>query len=211
MAPRKNFKKRLAATTIGVVLCSLGISLCLQGQVGLDPFGAFNKGMGNLLGLSLGNFQLLINFFIIAAVFYFNRSLIGPGTLINMFFVGYLIDFFSYIHGQLFSFPPGLLNSGLHLALGLMFLTLGLSLYIMADLGIGPYDAISVAIVEKYPIPFRVCRIIQDVTAMSLAWLVKAPLGPATIIMAFFIGPLVTFWDRHLTTRLLGLPPEAVR
>lgn len=208
---KRNFKKRLAATTVGVFLCALGISLCLQGNVGLDPFGAFNKGMGALLGLSLGNFQLLINCFIIAAVFYFNRSLIGPGTLINMVLVGYLIDLFSWLHSLLFNFSPGWLTSSIHLIAGLIIFTLGLSLHILADLGVGPYDAISVTIVERFPIPFRVCRIAQDVAFMSMAWLVKAPLGPATIIMAFFIGPLVTFWSRRLVAPLLGLPSEAVR
>ena len=210
--PGENFKKRLAATTIGVILCALGISFCLQGQVGIDPFGAFNKGMGARIGLSLGNFQVLINCFIIAAVFYFNRSLIGVGTVINMLFVGYLIDFFSYLHDRLFSFPPSALTSSIHLILGLIIITLGLSLHIMANLGLGPYDAISVAVVERFPkIPFRLCRIAQDVSFMIMAWLVKAPLGPATILLAFFIGPLITFWSRHFTARLLGLPPEAIR
>ncbi|UQZ89847.1 hypothetical protein C4J81_11750 [Deltaproteobacteria bacterium Smac51] len=211
MLKYKHLKKRLIATCVGIVFCAFGISLCLKGNVGLDPFGAFNKGMGALVGLSLGNFQLLINFILIAVIAYFKRSLIGAGTLINMFLVGYLIDLFSWLHSQVFSFPPGLWNSAIHLFLGLTFLTFGLSLYIMANLGVGPYDAISLVIVERVPIPFRICRIIQDSTAMILAWLLGAPIGIATILMAFSIGPLVTFWNRRVTRYILDVPQEALR
>jgi uncharacterized membrane protein YczE len=176
--------------------------------VGIDPFGAFNKGLGAVFGLSLGNFQILTNIVIIAAILYFKRRLIGAGTVVNMFFVGYLIDFFSWLHGQLFTFPPGILTSAIHLVLGLLILTFGLSLHIMADLGVGPYDAISLVIIEKIPISFRLCRIIQDSSAMTAAWLLSAPVGVATILLAFFIGPLVTFWSRNVTRKILRLPPS---
>lgn len=205
-APGDNYRRRLIGTAVAVVLMGLGVSLCLSGHVGIDPFGSFNKGLGAKLGLSLGVFQPMVNCVIIVAIFYFLPNLIGPGMLINMFGVGALIDFFNWLHGALFSFQPTLLMGALHLALGLFIFTFGISLHILARLGVGPYDGIALIIIDRFPgASFRFWRVVQDVACMLGGYFLGGPVGAATVILAFGIGPLVTFWSRHVTRRFLGL------
>lgn len=205
-APGDNYRHRLIATTVAVALMGLGVSLCLSGHVGIDPFGSFNKGLGGKLGLSLGVFQPMVNCVLIVGIFYFLPRLIGPGMVLNMFCVGALIDFFNWLHGALFSFQPTLFTGALHLALGLLISTFGISLHILARLGVGPYDGIALIIIDRFPrASFRFWRIVQDASAMAGGYLLGGPVGAATLILAFGIGPLVTFWSRHVTRRFLGL------
>ena len=50
--------------------------------------------MSALVGMDFGTFQLLVNLVILVAVFAFDKWQIGLGTIINMVFVGYLIEAF---------------------------------------------------------------------------------------------------------------------
>ena len=87
-----NLKGKLLFSCIGVVCIALGTTVCRVGNVGVDPFTAMNLGLSALVGMDFGTFQLLVNLVILVAVFAFDKWQIGLGTIINMVFVGYLIE-----------------------------------------------------------------------------------------------------------------------
>ena len=89
-----NLKGKLLFSCIGVVCIALGTTVCRVGNVGVDPFTAMNLGLSALVGMDFGTFQLLVNLVILVAVFAFDKWQIGLGTIINMVFVGYLIELF---------------------------------------------------------------------------------------------------------------------
>ena len=47
-------KGKIAASTLGIVIISLGIALCRMGNVGVDPFTAMNMGLSELFGIGFG-------------------------------------------------------------------------------------------------------------------------------------------------------------
>lgn len=83
----------------------------------------------------------------------------------------------------------------------------GSALYFNADLGVSTYDAVSLVISEKQKkVSFKVCRILSDLICVSLGVLmcklahmswgeVGAVVGIGTIITAFFMGPLISFFS----------------
>ena len=84
--------------------------------------------------------------------------------------------------------------------------------YFTADLGVSTYDAVSLIWSEKQErIPFQYCRIICDFICVLLgAVLCKAGnvevlgvIGIGTIITAFFMGPMIEFFNRRVARPFL--------
>ncbi|MGK4179929.1 YczE/YyaS/YitT family protein [Lapidilactobacillus dextrinicus] len=198
--------RRSLMSLIGVLIFALGATILLAADLGMDPYSAMNLGVSQLLGWQLGPYQLLLNLLILGLVFLIDRHLIGVGTIFNMALVGYGIQFFSLILLKNLPTPSSLLMQVLVALLGLLVFTFGLAMYIVADVGISPYDAITPMILKvTHSKNYRFIRILQDVTAMVIAILVHGHFGLVTIIVAFGSGPFIIFWERHVLEKLLKI------
>ena len=196
-----NLKGKLLFSCIGVVCIALGTTVCRVGNVGVDPFTAMNLGLSALVGMDFGTFQLLVNLAILAAVFALDKYQIGLGTLINMVGVGYLIELFTWLLGFLPKFE-GLVSAGVHLAIGTLLFTLGVSLYLKTRMGVAPIDAIAPVIVARTRFSYTPVRMAQDILVTVVAVLAGGPIGVFTVVAAFMTGPLITAWNRVATLRL---------
>lgn len=199
----KALAKRIAFSTIGIVIISLGTTVCRIGGVGVDPFTAMNIGISGILGLSLGVYQLAVNIVLLVLVFIFGRKQIGIGTVINMVFVGFLIDFFTWLLTATLPLDGSMLQAGICLVVGVALFTFGVSTYMNTDLGVAPYDAVAIIVAARTPVPYTPARMGQDVLVTAIAFLVGGPIGVFTVIAAFFTGPLITFWNDHATIPML--------
>lgn len=198
--------RRSLMSLIGVLIFALGATILLAADLGMDPYSAMNLGVSQLLGWQLGPYQLLLNLLILGLVFLIDRHLIGIGTIFNMALVGYGIQFFSLILLKNLPTPSSLLMQILVALLGFLVFTFGLAMYIVADVGISPYDAITPMILKvTHSKNYRFIRILQDVTAMVIAILVHGHFGLVTIIVAFGSGPFIIFWERHVLDKLLKI------
>lgn len=198
--------RRSLMSLIGVLIFALGATILLAADLGMDPYSAMNLGVSQLLGWQLGPYQLLLNLLILGLVFLIDRHLIGVGTIFNMALVGYGIQFFSLILLKNLPTPSSLLMQILVALLGFLVFTFGLAMYIVADVGISPYDAITPMILKvTHSKNYRFIRILQDVTAMVIAILVHGHFGLVTIIVAFGSGPFIIFWERHVLDKLLKI------
>lgn len=199
--------KELALRTLlsfaGVVLLAFGIFFFTVGDAGLDPYTALNTAVSDRLNMSLGVYQLIPNFVIIGMVFFLDRKLIGIGTVINMVLTGFLIDGFTFVYEAVFQFEITSAVQVLYLILGLIFFTLGVSMYKSPDLGVAPYDAITPVLSERVALSYKYCRIIQDSAVVAIAYFLGGPIGIITVVSAFFTGPLIVYWDDHFSKRLV--------
>lgn len=208
MAPKTSEKakalaKRVAFSTIGIVIISLGTTVCRIGGVGVDPFTAMNIGISGLLGLSLGVYQLAVNIALLVLVFIFGRKQIGVGTVINMVAVGFLIDFFTGLLTSTLPLDGSIFQAGVCLVIGVGLFTFGVSTYMNTDTGVAPYDAVALIIADRTPAPYTPTRMAQDILVAAIAFFVGGPIGVFTVIAAFFTGPLITFWNDHATIPML--------
>ncbi|WP_430601692.1 hypothetical protein IGJ02_001660 [Enterococcus sp. DIV0724b] len=188
---------------IGVAILAFGAATLRIGQVGLDPYTAANIGIGGVLGLSLGVYQLIINIIILGLVFIFGRKYIGIGTVINMVLTGFFIDFYTWIYTTFFTIKINLFSQAVLLILGVVIFTFGASFYMSAKLGNAPYDAIAPIIVEHTKAQYRTVRVIQDVFFVILAFIFGGPVGIGTVINAFFTGPLIDFWNKKVSEPII--------
>lgn len=188
---------------IGITLISFGAALSQTMNMGLDPFTAINTGASELLGFTLGNYQLFVNAAILAIILFFDRKIIGWGTIFNLVLVGYMIEFFismleSFIDPTQFAFIVQLLIT----VVAILIFTFGVALYMDADLGVSPYDAIAPVITDRVSASYKTVRMIQDIVVVITAWILGGPVGVSTFITGFMAGPLIDFFSNRFTRKL---------
>lgn len=194
-----NIVWRTLMSFVGITILSLGTAFLRGVNVGLDPFTAVNTGISGHLHLSLGVYQLAINLLIFVFIIIMDRKKIGIGTVLNMVLVGFEIQWFSALYTSIFGTHLNAIIIVSNLIIGLLLFTLGASMYMGADLGVAPYDAIAPILSDRFHTQYRTIRIAQDVLFMVAGFLVGGPVGLGTVIVAFFTGPLITYWDRHVS------------
>ena len=97
-------------------------------------------------------------------------SIIGPGTVVNMVCVGYTADFLCWLFLNRIGLQVTMPLRILFLILGTLFASLGCACYMIADMGISPYDSVAF-IITKYAhgkISFRFARVMSDVVVIVI-------------------------------------------
>ncbi|HHX67672.1 MAG: DUF6198 family protein [Miniphocaeibacter sp.] len=202
MSNKETFIKIIFSIS-GVLIIALGAAILNVGQVGVDTYTASNIAIGSLFGLSLGTYQFILNLIFLFFIFIFGRKYIGPGTLITMVSIGFLIDYFTKLISNIIFFDLTFPFKVLFLILGTIFFTFGVAFYISADLGVAPYDAITLVITDYSHIQYKYIRMAQDIIFMISALIFGGPVGIGTVINAFFNGPLIDFWYKKISNPLI--------
>ena len=200
--------KRIIGMVLGILFIGLCVSFLRLSQFGVDPFSAMNLGISGFIGWSFGTWQLLINAIILVVVFFQARSCIGAGTIINMIFVGYIADFICYVANDVVQIQMNLPLRIIALLLAQLMASMGVALYMVANMGIAPYDSVAI-IIEKLThqkIPFHKARVLSDVVVVIIGIIfatasgagIWSVVGIGTIINACFNGPLIQFFKTKL-------------
>ena len=207
--------KRIIMSFIGVVLLAVSVAFCKTATLGVDPFQTLVGGLDKAIPINFGTLYMIINIVLLIFVFIFDKHYIGLATFINLFLLGYLIEFF-YSIIQLFISNPSLIISLLLMIIAILIMCFGASLYITADLGVSTYDAIALIISNtREKGEFRIIRIISDFICVLIGFLlfvlkgasfseIVATIGIGTIITAFFTGPLIEYFNSTFSKPLLN-------
>ena len=189
----EKFGLRLLLTVLGVTVQGFGLSWLVRLELGADPFTNFMVGCDKILPTSFGTTQLIMNLIMFVYVILYGRHMIGYGTIANMVFLGYIIDFFNWIWDGIL--PAGLFDNRwlayLVLIPAFVCLILGAATYMSAGLGASPYDGIPFIVSEQLKKPFKYCRMVWDITFMILGVLLGGGFGVVTLAVAFFAGPII--------------------
>lgn len=200
--------KRAGMMILGILFIGLCVSFLRLSGFGVDPFSAMNLGISGFIGWSFGTWQLLMNAVILVIVFFQARHCIGAGTIINMIFVGYIADFVCWLAQDVVQIEMSLPLRIIALVLAQLMASMGVALYMVADMGIAPYDSVAI-IIEKLThqkIPFHKARVLSDVVVVivGIAFAIAsgagiwAVAGIGTVINACFNGPLIQFFKTKL-------------
>lgn len=183
--------KKIIVLICGIIILAFGTSICNNTGLGIDPFNAFCRGGSDIVGLSLGNFTLIAQLSIAIIVFCLDRKLIGIGTIIPMIGFGYVLQFFNWLLAQLTVFPLQMAINFIAFLIGMLLITLGMSIYMSTQLGMVPYDCISFVVGKKIGKNPFMLRVGLDVSVAVIALLMHGPISVGTILIAFGVGPLL--------------------
>ena len=195
--------RRILFMLLGNILCGYSVGLFQFADFGIDPFTLGLMSIWHTIGLlDYGTFYLLFSFLLLLIDFFFmDRRKIGLGTITNMFLCGYAVEFSYWMWHRCFP-DPALPLRILFLLLALILLCFSSALYYVADCGVSPYDAIPLTLSERSHYSFRVIRISADCFWAVIGLLGQQHPGPATLLIAFGLGPLIEFF-RPFCQRLM--------
>ena len=193
---QKPTTRRIVGMVVGIVIIGLGIALFKQSHLGNDSISALNMRLAELLGISLGVQNVATNILFFALEFWFGRKYIGLGTFVN----GPIAAAF----GPAASLPEQLV----WVVLAVLVTALGASLYQTADLGIAPYDYLSLGLRDYTHFQYFGCRVFTDAFCALLCWLLGGLVGLGTLICAFCLGPFIQFFNGLVSERVLQYKPE---
>ena len=210
-----NLRRRIVMALVGMAIAGISVGIFKRALFGVDPFQCFCNGVANVVPISFGTLYMLINAVLLVIDFFLDRHYIGISTFINLFLVGYAVEFSENLLARLFG-DLDLPGRILLLVIGIITTCIAAALYYDADLGVSTYDAIPLHIADKKPkiagrvIPFKVIRIISDLICVLIGFLLGVMPGIGTVITALFMGPLITFFRRTISGPLLhmGEKPE---
>lgn len=208
-------KKRILMSVIGVVICGVSVGFFKRASFGIDPFQSMMSGLAAVIPISFGLLYVIVNLCLLLISLINDRSKIGIATFINLFLLGYIVD---YSHQFILKLFPELGIAGrlIMLVIGVVILCLSSSLYFTADLGVSTYDAVALILSEKWKVmPFKFWRITTDLCCVLLGialYLLSGNpisglaqiIGVGTVIIAFFMGPLIDWFNRHVSQKLLS-------
>ncbi|MBQ6369618.1 MAG: hypothetical protein IJJ17_06055 [Parasporobacterium sp.] len=206
--------KRVLMSVIGVLVCGLSVGIFKRAELGVDPFQSLMSGLNVVIPINFGTLYVIANVILLVFALIFDRHKIGIATVINLFLIGYVADFSLNILTKIIP-QTNLLGRYILLLVGVVLMCLSSAFYFTANLGVSTYDAVALVISERQSkVKFRYCRIITDLICVLIgAGLcliggysisrVFTVVGVGTIITAFFMGPLIEFFNVHVARPFL--------
>ena len=200
--------KRVLMSVIGVLVCGLSVGIFKRAELGVDPFQSLMSGLNVVIPINFGTLYVIANVILLVFALIFDRHKIGIATVINLFLIGYVADFSLNMLTKIIP-ETNLLGRYILLLVGVVLMCLSSAFYFTANLGVSTYDAVALVISERQSkVKFRYCRIITDLICVLIgAGLcliggysisrVFTVVGVGTIITAFFMGPLIEFFNVH--------------
>ncbi len=199
-------KRRIMMSLCGVVVCAVAVGFFKIAALGVDPFQSFMSGMDKLIPIGFGTLYVIVNAVLLIFSLLTDCHNIGIATFINLFLLGYITQF-TYESLQKAMPDPTMLARVLCLVGGILVICFGSALYMTADLGVSTYDAVAIVLANKWKLgKFQYIRIATDLVCVVLGcaifllgggtWReVPTVAGIGTIITAFFMGPLIEFFN----------------
>lgn len=198
------FKKRVFMALAGVLISGISVGLFRRSVFGTDPFQVLVNGISNKVTfMGFGTLYMIINLLMLAAIFFLDKHYIGIATFINIFLLGYVVEFSDRIVGTIIGESPSMVVRILLLIAGVVILCFASAMYFTADLGVSTYDAVSLIMADKKLGKFKYLRIATDIFCVLIGFLLGATVGVGTLVTAFFMGPLIDFFNRKVAQPFL--------
>ena len=145
--------RRILGMIAGVVIIGIGIAVFKFSRLGNDSISALNLRLAELVGLPFSIENVLMNLCLFVPQLLWGRRYIGLGTIINSFCIGFIVTFTGDAMTAVFGSADTLPVQLLWVAVAVLVIALGCSLYQTADLGVAPYDALSLMLADRLPVP----------------------------------------------------------
>ncbi len=206
--PRKylcqKYMKKFVIMLAGNILLGLGISIFKLSGLGNDPFSGMVMALAECVKIPYAIFLILLNFLIFLVQFIAGKELIGIGTIVNACFLGYFVTFFYSVLQQFALMPEAMWQKVIVVCIGVIVTSLGVSMYQMPEVGIAPFDSLSIIMARKWiKIPYFWHRMLTDAICAAICFYTGGIVGLGTLVSAFGLGPFVHFFNEHVSKKLL--------
>ncbi|WP_249897404.1 hypothetical protein [Paenibacillus sp. PK3_47] len=197
--------KRLIVMVIGNIFLGMGISIFKLSGMGNDPFSGMVMALADLSGITYAIFLILLNLVLFVIEFVTGPRFIGPGTFVNAILLGYIVTFFHNTWLELLGEPQLFWQQVVTVAVGVVVCSFGVSMYQSSDVGVAPYDSLSLIMKNRLPnISYFWHRMFTDALCALICFLAGGIIGLGTLVSAFGLGPIIHFFNVNFTNKLLA-------
>ena len=189
--------------TAGIFILSFGLILFKLSLMGNGPSTSMVIAIADRIGVDFGIVMVVTNCLFFAAEWIWGRKLIGVGTFVNWLLVGPLASLYERGIRSVMNVPEGFLPRLFLMAVGILVLSLAGALYQTSNVGISPYDSLSIILSRKSGRQYFWCRMLTDGISVLIAYLLGGIVGIGTLVCAFGLGPFVQFFSNYIAKPLI--------
>jgi uncharacterized membrane protein YczE len=186
----KNKVFRYLGVLFGLVFVSIGASFFITANIGSEAITVFMQGImlqtnsNYALAIIIANLVPVIVLFIIR-----RNDLLSFGSF-AVILIGPLIDL--WLASGFFVEPTDLIIQLMFLLVGILTSGLGLAVYIHANVGMSPFEALVVAISQKFKnVRFFLIKILFDSLFLVVGFILGGVIGIGTVISVLAFGPAI--------------------
>ena len=181
----QNAVKKIIRLMAGYFIYGLGITMTVNADLGLAPWGVFHQGMALQLGITMGVAIQIAGASILILDLLLNER-IGWGTVGNVYFIGLFLDMIQA--SGIVPVYQGIFPRFVMMMVGMALISLATYLYLGAELGSGPRDGLMVALTKKLKLPVGVIRSAIELSALIAGYFMGGTVGWGTLIMSLGMG-----------------------
>ena len=201
---RKEILSQWLRIVLGLLVFAFGVHLTIAANIGLAPWDCLGMGISlhTPLNYGLSMTALAVAVLVIDLCL---RERIGFGTCIDALLTGNFVQLFNTL-------SPLPENHSLWLGIpvmlaGLVFMALGMYLYMRCAQCCGPRDSLLVGLGKRLPrVPIGVVEILLWAAVLLAGWLLGGPVGIGTLISTVGAGAVM-----QLVYNALRFEPRSVR
>ncbi len=194
----KEWWVRQGLLLFSVFVAHFGVALFILSGLGSDCFTVFVQGVAGKVGLTIGTVHRICLVGIILGIALFARDFLRLGTIIASLYGGMIIDLHLGWLTPLITEESSLLLRATALLVGLLVLSIGTSIGIKSDAGIGPNVMVALILTDKLKrYEFRWVKMALDALYLVLGFVFGGIAGVGTILSVFVVGPVVQQFLPH--------------
>jgi len=178
---------RCAVYFLGITLTGLGIAGMLRARLGTDPFDAINAGVATRTGLSVGASSWIDAGLVLALAWILGRRP-KVGTVMVALLIGLVINLGLALLPVQHGLAPRIAVASVSLAV----LYVGVTGYVLSDMGAGALEELMLALVARGARIHRARWGIEAVL-LALALVLRGPIGVVTVVFVALTGPVLAW------------------
>ncbi|WP_347552489.1 membrane protein [Pseudalkalibacillus hwajinpoensis] len=190
---RKLKIKRFLFYVIGLFVLTAGITFTIKSDIGAGAWDALNVGLADTIGLTVGSWVIIVGIILMFVNAFLIKAWPDFFALITILVTGVFIDFWLLYVFESWIVEDVFLAYGIFIV-GMIFIGLGIAIYLQAKFAVIPIDGLMLAIHQKTGLSIRTSKTIGELIALLAAVLFSGPIGMGTLFITFGIGPLVQFF-----------------
>lgn len=189
--------KKYVTYMIGLSTMTLGIAILVSINLGPSSWDSVSLAISSYFNLSFGMATFILGVLLVLLSSLLRRSRPVLMPIVIHFLTGFLIDIWLKFNiiANLNQINDLVLAYAIAFV-GMILMAIGINLYVKTELSPNAIDYFMVTVKDVTGYTFGTSKVIVDVFALTIAFLIKAPIGPFTIIIVLFLGSFVGLFDK---------------
>lgn len=183
----KKYFLKLSLLLSGNIFAAFGVFLCSISHKGVDPITVLFEGIMNTFNVSIGVASLIFHSTLVVICYLIDKKSIKFGTIFSIISFSLCLNLFMTRY-SLLTFFAQTKAAWVFLIFGIIFMGIGFSIGIFANIGYNTADIALNILTSKTKLNIKICKSIIDFTCATLGFILGGRIGIGTVLCVIFVG-----------------------